>query len=91
VGAAPAVLLDRLLATSSIRLVFGKNSMPETQKQWIKRLTKAGWELERGGKHQVKMTKPGCRPITLPENKRQAYSKGFEAELRKQAALDKPN
>jgi hypothetical protein len=29
--------------------------------------------LERGGRHQVKMTKPGWRPITLPENKRRAY------------------
>lgn len=27
------------------------------------------------------MTKPGHRPITLPENKRRAYSKGFEAQL----------
>jgi hypothetical protein len=33
------------------------------------------------------MTKPGHRPITLPEHKRQAYSKGFEAELRRQAGL----
>jgi predicted RNA binding protein YcfA (HicA-like mRNA interferase family) len=61
--------------------------MPETQKEWIKRLKQAGWKLERGGKHQVKMTKPGMRPITLPENKRRAYSKGFEAELRRQAEL----
>lgn len=61
--------------------------MPETQKQWIKRLQAAGWTLERGGKHQVKMTKPGMRPITLPENKRQAYSKGFESALRRQAGL----
>ena len=61
--------------------------MPQTQKQWIKTLEKAGWTLERGGKHQVKMTKAGQRPITLPENKRQAYSKGFEAALRRQAGL----
>jgi len=33
------------------------------------------------GNHQVKMTKPSCRPITLPENHRRAYSKGFEAQL----------
>lgn len=33
------------------------------------------------------MTKAGERPITLPENKRRAYSKGFEAELRKQAGI----
>ena len=55
--------------------------MPRTQKQWIKRLLNEGWSQERGGSHQVKMTKPGCRPITLPENHRRAYSKGFEARL----------
>jgi hypothetical protein len=55
--------------------------MPSTQKRWIKRLQADGWMLERGGKYQAKMTKPGCRPITLPENKRRAYSKGFEAQL----------
>ncbi len=61
--------------------------MPATQKEWIKRLEREGWTRERGGNHQVKMTKAGERPITLPENKRQAYSKGFEAELRRQARL----
>jgi hypothetical protein len=49
--------------------------MPATQKEWIKRLQRQGWTLERGGKHQAKMTMPGHRPITLPENKRRAYSK----------------
>jgi hypothetical protein len=58
--------------------------MPATQKQWIKRLEAEGWVLERGGKHQAKMTKLGCRPITLPENKRRAYSKGFEAQLKRE-------
>jgi len=58
--------------------------MPETQKQWIKKLQAEGWALERGGKHQAKMTKAGCRPITLPENKRRAYSRGFEAQLRRE-------
>jgi hypothetical protein len=61
--------------------------MPTTQKEWIKRLQRAGWSLERGGKHQVKMTKPGQRPVTLPENKRRAYSKGFEAQLRRETGL----
>jgi hypothetical protein len=58
--------------------------MPKTQKQWIKELQAEGWILERGGRHQTKMTKPGCRPITLPENKRRAYSRGFEARLRRE-------
>ncbi len=33
------------------------------------------------------MTKPGHRPVTLPENKRRAYSKDFEAQLRREAGL----
>lgn len=61
--------------------------MPSTQREWIKRLEAAGWELGRGGKHQVKMTKKGTRPITLPVHKRRPYSKGFEAQLRREAGL----
>lgn len=58
-----------------------------TQKQWIRLLREHGWEQRTGGKHQVKMVKPGQRPITLPDNKRRSYSKGFEAALRRQAGL----
>ena len=61
--------------------------MPATQKDWIKRLKREGWTLERGGKRQVKTTKQGRRPITLPEHKGQAYSKGMESALRSQAGL----
>ena len=61
--------------------------MPATQKEWIKRLQQEGWTLESGGNHQVKMTKPGHRPVTLPEHKRRAYSKGFEAQLRRETGL----
>jgi hypothetical protein len=62
--------------------------MPSTQKEWIKLLRAAGWTLDRGGKHQVKMTKAGRRPVTLPENRRRAYSKSFEAQLRRETGLD---
>lgn len=34
------------------------------------------------------MTKPGFRPITLPENRRRAYSKGFEAQLERDLKTD---
>jgi predicted RNA binding protein YcfA (HicA-like mRNA interferase family) len=61
--------------------------MPATQKDWIKRLRREGWTQEKGSNHQVKMTKPGCRPITLPMNKRKPYPKGLEAELRREASL----
>ncbi len=61
--------------------------VPATQKEWIKKLQAEGWTLGRGGNHQVKMTKAGKRPITLPENKRRSYSKGLEAALRREAGL----
>jgi predicted RNA binding protein YcfA (HicA-like mRNA interferase family) len=59
--------------------------VPKNQKQWIKQLQKEGWAVETGGNHQTKMTKPGSRPITLPEHKGQAYSKGLDAAVRKQS------
>lgn len=62
--------------------------MPKTQAQWIKVLREEGWRQEAGGRHQVKMTKQGMRPITLPDNHRRAYAKGFEAQLRREARLD---
>jgi predicted RNA binding protein YcfA (HicA-like mRNA interferase family) len=61
--------------------------MPRNQREWIKALEDAGWTQERGGKHVVKMTKPGERPITLPHHRRQTYSKGLDAAIRKQAGL----
>lgn len=62
--------------------------MPMRQAQWVTLLRGDGWRQEAGGKHQVKMTKTGRRPITLPDNHRRAYSKGFEAQLRREARLD---
>ena len=61
--------------------------MPKSQREWIKLLEWEGWTRTSGGKHQVKMVKQGRRPITLPENKRRVYSRGFEAALRRQAGL----
>jgi hypothetical protein len=64
--------------------------VPKTQVQWIKLMTSNGWRQEAGGKHQVKMTMSGRRPVTLPDNHRRAYSKGFEAQLRRETRLDRP-
>jgi predicted RNA binding protein YcfA (HicA-like mRNA interferase family) len=61
--------------------------MPRNQRECIKALEDDGWIRERGGKHQVKMVKPGNRPITLPQHKGRTYSKGLDAEIRRQAAL----
>jgi predicted RNA binding protein YcfA (HicA-like mRNA interferase family) len=57
------------------------------QKQWIRLLLDHGWTQESGGKHQVKMTKVGERPITLPMYKRKQYPKGLNAAIRRQAGL----
>ncbi len=61
---------------------------PNDQKSWAKHLEREhGWTRERGGKHQVKMTKAGHRPITLPMNKREQYGKSLNAAIRRQAGL----
>jgi len=57
------------------------------QKKAIKLLRDNGWTQSRGGKHQVKMTKPGRRPITLPQHKGRDYPAGLARAILKQAGL----
>jgi predicted RNA binding protein YcfA (HicA-like mRNA interferase family) len=57
---------------------------PSDQKSWIRYMRADGWTLARGGKHQVKMTKPSRRPITLPMNKGRQYPKGLNAAIKRQ-------
>lgn len=57
------------------------------QKSAITLLEANGWTRGRGGKHVVKMTKPGERPITLPHHHGQNYAKGLTAAIRRQAGL----
>jgi predicted RNA binding protein YcfA (HicA-like mRNA interferase family) len=52
-----------------------------------KLLTEHGWTESRGGKHVVKMTKPGKRPITLPMHRGRDYGKGLERAILGQAGL----
>ena len=61
--------------------------MPMTQKEWVKELRHHGWTVERGGKHVIKMTKPGHRPITLPHHRGSTYGKGLDGAIRRQAGL----
>jgi hypothetical protein len=64
---------------------------PNDQKSWIKFLVSRGWAVERGGKHQTKMVKDSCRPITLPMNKGREYAKGMNSALRRQMVENDPN
>ncbi len=50
-------------------------------------LESEGWTMVVGGKHQVKMTKSGQRPITLPAHKGQDYPTGLAEAILKQAGL----
>jgi predicted RNA binding protein YcfA (HicA-like mRNA interferase family) len=58
-----------------------------SQKKAQRLLEANGWTCERGGKHVVKMTKPGKRPITLPRHSGREYGKGLSAAIRHQAGL----
>ncbi len=57
------------------------------QKSVRKLLEQNGWTQTTGGKHAVKMTKPGCRPITLPMHKGRDYSPGLTASILRQAGV----
>jgi predicted RNA binding protein YcfA (HicA-like mRNA interferase family) len=46
-----------------------------------------GWVKTTGGKHSIKMTKEGHRPITLPKHRGADYSKGLTAAVLKQAGI----
>ena len=47
-----------------------------------------GWIRTLGGKHVVKMVKPGHRPITLPRHGGKDYGKALSAAIRRQAGID---
>lgn len=59
-----------------------------SQKSAIKLLSEHGWTQGAGGKHNVKMTKPENRPITLPQHKGQDYSSGLTRAILRQAGID---
>jgi predicted RNA binding protein YcfA (HicA-like mRNA interferase family) len=46
-----------------------------------------GWTMVAGGKHQIKMTKPRERPITLPAHGGKDYPTGLAEAILKQAGL----
>jgi predicted RNA binding protein YcfA (HicA-like mRNA interferase family) len=52
-------------------------------------LQRHGWSTARGGKHVIKMTKPGHRPITLPRHHGADYGPALTAAILRQAGLDR--
>jgi predicted RNA binding protein YcfA (HicA-like mRNA interferase family) len=53
----------------------------------IRLLEQDGWTQAQGGKHNVKMKKPGERPITLPHHGGKDYGKALWAAILRQAGL----
>jgi predicted RNA binding protein YcfA (HicA-like mRNA interferase family) len=58
-----------------------------SQRKARKLLEENGWTETLGGKHVVKMTKPGQRPITLPHHQGQDYSPSLTAAILRQSGL----
>lgn len=63
--------------------------LPRTLNQRLAKrlLEENGWTETLGGKHVVKMEKPGHRPITLPHHRGADYSPGLTAAILRQAGL----
>lgn len=59
-----------------------------SQKTTRKLLEEHGWTKTVGGKHNIKMEKPGKRPITLPKHKGADYSLGLTRSILKAANID---
>lgn len=59
-----------------------------TQQALIKVLKEHGWEQTIGGKHQVKMTREGHRPVTIPEFKGETLPVGLSQAILKQAGIE---
>ena len=58
-----------------------------SQRAAKKLLEANGWTETLGGKHVVKMTKSGERPITLPRHQGKDYSANLTAAVLRQAGL----
>lgn len=58
-----------------------------SQKRAQALLERNGWTRTIGGKHNVKMEKPGSRPITLPKHRGQDYSAGLTRAILRQAGI----
>lgn len=61
---------------------------PLSQKKAKEVLCENGWSETIGGKHSVKMVKPGHRPITLPMPKGRDYSQGLTRAILRQAGIE---
>ncbi len=66
-----------------------KKKLPKTmtQREAQALLETNGWKCTAGGKHGVKMERPGQRPVTLPTHNGGTYSISLTQAILKQAGL----
>lgn len=76
---------DRL----NIKGLLRRNQLPKTmnQSEAASLLEAYGWNRGEGGKHNVKMEKAGCRPVTLPMKQGEQYSVEMTRRILKEAGL----
>jgi predicted RNA binding protein YcfA (HicA-like mRNA interferase family) len=67
----------------------GSQRLPRVlnQRAAIRLLKRNGWTKEQGGKHYVKMVKPGWRPVTLPMHGGEDYSRDLTDRILREAGL----
>lgn len=75
------------ISTSLLRLHHEPTVGSVNQKDAQTLLEAYGWTRTTGGKHAVKMERPGHRPITLPHRSGRDYSPGLKASILRQAGL----
>jgi predicted RNA binding protein YcfA (HicA-like mRNA interferase family) len=63
--------------------------VPKTlnQREAIKLLKANGWVQTIGGRHNVKMEKPGHRPVTLPQHQGRDYGTNLRSLIMKKAGI----
>jgi predicted RNA binding protein YcfA (HicA-like mRNA interferase family) len=75
----------------TIARVRRRSRIPKVGSQSIavRVLKEDGWTQTKGGNHNVKMTKPERRPITLPHHGGKDYAKGLWAAILREAGLSR--
>lgn len=66
---------------------MSRRRKPLSQKSAKKLLEEHGWTEAKGGKHVIKMNKPGHRPVTLPMHHGHDYGRSLTARILKEAGL----
>jgi predicted RNA binding protein YcfA (HicA-like mRNA interferase family) len=73
----------------NLKRLLQRRQLPKTMNQSEAQslLEAHGWKTGEGGKHNIKMEKVGCRPVTLPQKQGAQYSVEMTHRILKEAGL----